>query len=381
MGRPSQCDGPPLRRHGGGLGARDGAILCRGQAARRLARPPQPRGGSRRRVCTSGGRWSSCRIAVQIPKCTTGMEPIMPSSNKADPIPRVPKDIFRRILPCDNPFVTDADSMIGQMNALSAKLPRRYGWRFRTAEGMAAEMAELSATAADAVPLNALYWRDQLGNWEAYSLMNTLRVIDLARSCVWALARGDAVCASLLARSVLETAAAFVDAARTVSATISGSTEERKPSAILDPHVDLRTTIVNNEELEKYSLKTIFASRLPESETIYIPINIFTIITRISKIQNQEFVLGTYGILCEAAHPNLPGRTLYLQGVEPGRWVGNELRTIGPGNGPTWHSLARHIVAALSWACATQVSAFNLMAETIGTTINRLKTVEQVRAG
>lgn len=245
---------------------------------------------------------------------------------------------------------------------------------------MNAEMAEIAATATDVLPVNALYWRDQLGNWEAYSLMNTLRVIDLARSCVWALARQDALCATLVARSALETAAAFVDTARTVSATISGPTTERKPSAILDPAVDLRWTVVVNNPLEQYSLKTIFASRLPESETVYNPTNIVTIITRISKTWAQGFVLRTYEVLCEAAHPNMLGRTLYLHGSESGPWEGNELRTLGPGNGPTWRFLAGHIVAALSWACGTQVSAFNLMAETIGAVIGRLKAVEQTTA-
>lgn len=305
----------------------------------------------------------------------------MSTPNKANSIPCVPKEVLRRILPSENPFVTDVDGIIGRLNALSGKLPRRYGWRYRTAEGMRAEMAEIAATAADALPLNVLYWKDQLGNWEAYSLMNAFRVIDLARSCVWALARHDAVCASLLARSALETSAAFVDAARTVSMTLSGPTTEQKPSPILDPAVNLRTAVVTSEELEGYSLKTIFASRLPESDTIYNPTNILTIITRISKIRAQEFVLPTYGFLCEAAHPNVLGRTLYIHGSEPGPWKGNEVRTLGPGNGPTWYFLMETIVAALSWACATQVSSFNLMAETIGAVIGRLKAVKQAPAG
>ena len=201
--------------------------------------------------------------------------------------------------------------------------------------------------------------------------MNTLRITDLARSCVWALAREDAVCASLLARSALETAAAFVDAARTASATIIGKPKDGKPGCILDPDVDLRTTFVGSQELELYSLKTIFASRLPESETIYNPTNIVTIITRISKIPQQEFVLSTYEILCEAAHPNMLGRMLYLHKSEPGPRKGNELRILGPGNGPTWQLLAEAIVAALSWACATLTSAFALMAETIETVMAR----------
>lgn len=293
----------------------------------------------------------------------------------------MPKEVLRRILPSENPFVTDADGMIGRLNELSSKLPRRYGWRYRTVEGMRAEVAEIAASAkiaatpAKALPFNLLYWQDQLGNWEAYSIMNTLRITDLARSCVWALAREDAVCASLLARSALETAAAFVDAARTVSATITRTTDG-KSGSILDPDVDLRTTVVISEELERYSLKTIFASRLPESETIYNPINIVTIITRISKIPAQEFVLSTYGILCEAAHPNMLGRMLYLHKSEPGPRKGNELRILGPGNGPTWQLLAEAIVAAVSWACATLTSAFALMAETIETVMGRLKAAQ-----
>jgi hypothetical protein len=166
----------------------------------------------------------------------------MSTSHKVDQIPSVPKNILRNILPSGNPFVADVDGMIGQLNALGRRLPPRYGWRFRTAEAFKAEMAEVDSNATDALPANVLYWRDQLGNWEAYSLMNTWRVIDLARSCVWAPARKDVVCAGLLARSAMETAATFVDAARKVSATISGPTNERKPSPILDPEIDLRKT-------------------------------------------------------------------------------------------------------------------------------------------
>ncbi len=254
-------------------------------------------------------------------------------------------------------------------------MPQRYGWRYRTAESFKAEFEEITSTATNALPANALYWRDQFGNWEAYTLMNTWRVIDLVRSCVWAFAREDVVCASLLARSALETAAAFVDAARTVSATISGVTKAH-PGTILDPAIDLRNTIVTSEELEQYSLKTIFASRLPESETIYSPTNILTIITRISKIRAQDFVLPTYGILCEAAHPNMLGRALYIHGSEPGQRPGNELRTLSPGNRPAPHFLAESIVAALSWACATQVSASRLMSETIGAAVARLEAME-----
>ena len=128
---------------------------------------------------------------------------------KVNFIPRLPKDILRHVLPLENPFITSADHMIKPLKDLSETLPRRYGWRYRTAEALKAEMADIAASAPDALPLNRLYWRNQLRNWEAYAIMITRRVIDLARSCVWALARQEAVCASLLARSALEPAAAL----------------------------------------------------------------------------------------------------------------------------------------------------------------------------
>jgi hypothetical protein len=294
-------------------------------------------------------------------------------SNKATAIAKLPTHLRRHILPSDNPFVTDVDSMIEQLNALGRKLAPQHRWSFRTSEAFIAEATELAATAKSALPVNSLYWRDQMGNWEAYAVMNTLRVIDLARSCVWALARNDSVCACLLARSALETSVAFVDAARTVHATINGPSNQCK-EGILDASVNLRTTFVTSKDLEEYSLKTIFASRMAENEAIYNATNIMTIINRISKSPGQDFILKTYEILCEAAHPNLLGRMLYVQNIEPDIIEGSEIRLLSAGNGVAWPLLAKAVVAGLSWASGTQVSAFHLMAATIDSINDRLRT-------
>lgn len=295
---------------------------------------------------------------------------------KPDVIGPIPEDVLRRVLPSENQFVTHANEMLDRLDALRRKMRKEYGWRFRTAEAFTVEMAQVKSSAVDALPINSFYWRDQLGNWEAYAVMNTLRVIDLARSCVWSLGRRDIVCASLLSRSALETAVAFVDASRTVSATLVGTDKKGNTSTVLDPALDLRDTVVTCEELEHYSLKTIFASRLPDADAIYNPTNIVTIITRIAKSPGQEFLNPTYGVLCEAAHPNLLGRALYFQRSEGSPREGNTLITISAGNGPSWPSLAGSIVAALSWACAAQVSAFELMAQTIGLAMSRLRAFE-----
>ena len=129
--------------------------------------------------------------------------------------------------------------------------------------------------------------------------------------------------------------------------------------------------------LEEVSLRSIFASRLPDSEDIYSPTNIVTIIGRISKISGVEFVKSFYEILCEIAHPNWLGRSLYLQEAEPGEWEGNELRTIERRIGPTWHALAEPVVGAVSWSCATQVSALQLMNEAIFLLLGRIEAAKR----
>ena len=141
-------------------------------------------------------------------------------SNKLNLIPKLPKGILNLVMLSDNYFILNVNQIIEQLNGLSSRLPRRYGWRFRSVEAYRAELEAIDNSAIDALPANLLYWKDTLANCEAYSLMNVWRTIELARSCSWALARHDAICASLLARSALETAAQFVDFARTVAATL-----------------------------------------------------------------------------------------------------------------------------------------------------------------
>src|SRR5947209_5703857 len=110
-------------------------------------------------------------------------------------IPNLPSALRASVAASDNPFVKHAEATIGQLDSLGAKLPKKYGWRYRTAEAFTAELNEVPVDRKSAFACNNLYWRDTLGICEAYSLMTTWRMIELARSCVWALAREDNVCA------------------------------------------------------------------------------------------------------------------------------------------------------------------------------------------
>jgi hypothetical protein len=286
------------------------------------------------------------------------MSPAGTASTDSALIPNLPNALRASVAGSANWFVLNIGDMIAQLNALGAKLPKKYGWRYRTVEAFTAELNELAEAKNSVFECNKLYWKDALGICEAYSLMTTWRTIGLARSCVWALAREDNLCAALLARASLETAAQFVDATRTINGTICDS-------GMLDPSADMRRNVYASKPFEEYLLKTVFASRLPDSEKIYEAINIVTIVKRIAKSPGQEFVLPTYELLCEIAHPNFLGRSVYLLEVRPGPRPGHEIHTIGLGQGSTSAKFSEPIIAALSWACGTQVTAFALMSDTI----------------
>ncbi len=219
---------------------------------------------------------------------------------------------------------------------------------------------------------NRLYWRDQLGCCEAYSILSTWRTIDLARGCIWALARKDVVGAALMARFALENAAQFVDTCRSIAATIVGETEELGKGRLLDPSVDFRKNVVMSQDFEDLLLRTLFATRLPGSDEFYKATNIVTIITRISKSPGQESVLKTYELLCEVAHPNFLGKSIYWQDTVPGKRRGDEWRIIGQSAGPSSLPIVEATVSALSWSCGTNVSAFQLLSGTLKVVIARL---------
>ena len=136
--------------------------------------------------------------------------------------------------------------------------------------------------------------------------------------------------------------------------------------------MDLRSNVLLCKPLEEYLLKTVFASRLPTTEDFYKPTNIVTIIQRVAKSPGQEFVCPAYEILCEVAHPNFLGRSLYLLDVEPGQHEGDEMRTIGPGIGPTGQRIVGATVGRIGMGLRYPVSGFGLISDTIRAMLSKL---------
>jgi hypothetical protein len=274
-------------------------------------------------------------------------------------IPELPAEIIAALTPSKHAAINSAQDCIKWLNEMALKLPARYGWRFRTVEAFNAEAAQLRR--GDVGGLNRLYWQDAIKNCEAYSVMSTWRLMELARSCVWALARRDLLCAALMARSALESTTHYLDSSRTVAATLEQIGD-----------VDFRKVVVISEDLEEFLLKTVFASKRADDEEIYKPTNILTIITRIAKSPDQENISSFYETLCEVAHPNFLGRTVHVLEVRPGPREGDEIRILGPGQNMSFTSITEATVGALSWACGTHVTSFAAMSTAIGGFLTRL---------
>jgi hypothetical protein len=282
----------------------------------------------------------------------------MPQTTAVPPLSRSIKATVSR---SQNEWVKRVDQSIKDLNDLAKLLPRKYGWRFRTVDAFNAEIKRITEEyKGDCLAINRFYWSDLLGYVEAFELMTTWRNIDLARSCISAISKND-----------VTGAAQFIDAARTVSATIAGT--DQKPGGIIALNTDPHTQVLTSSELEQYLLKTVFGSRLPKTDEHLQAINALGIIRRLSKSPGQEFILQTYELLCEVAHPNFYGKSIYLLLREDGPVEGNELRTIGPGNGPVSPQIIEASLSALSWMCAGNVSAFALMSKTVGALMGRLQ--------
>jgi len=295
------------------------------------------------------------------------------TNNELINIPRLPPEASSLARASSNPWVQRANSHVELLNGIASKLPREYKWKFRNVEAFTSEVEVLAKIANDALPVNRFVWADHIQSCETYSLMSIWRAVDLARGCVWAIARGEVVAAALLSRSGIETAAQFADLARRTVATLIGTTREDGKGRLLDPEIDLRKTVVASEDFERLILKTLFATRLDVSEEVYKATNALTLIQNASRIEGQELVLGMYEQLCEVAHPNFPGRSIYVLSVQAGEQPGNETRTIGPGLGPSARQIAETTLGGLSWSCGTSASAFDLMSKAMQAIWRRLQ--------
>ena len=250
---------------------------------------------------------------------------------KAHFIPPIDAALLRPLHAPGNFAFDTTKENIDRFNEFLNNVPPEYAWDFLTAEAFR-EMAESirnKAPDADAErEVYRLYWNDMLGQIEAFSVMSAWRLGEITRSAVWALNRKDAICAAVMSRASLETAAAY-----------AWLQTEIRPALEQVATADIPNLIKYEDQgtlkgLEDKLLKVIYASKLKDVEAFYNPTNIVTIIGNIAKkIPHQQVMADTYYLLCEVAHPNWAGRSIYITKTRPGPISGQEYRTISSTHG------------------------------------------------
>jgi hypothetical protein len=243
---------------------------------------------------------------------------------------------------------------IEAFNDLIANMPISYGWHFKTADQFTKQVRKHAEAGAPARDVNSLYWRDLLGNIEAYSVMSVWRMRDLARSVLTELERDNVIAACIVARSAFESAVQLAHDARTVSATLDG----------VRTH-DMTSQVLISTDLEEEILKTVFASRLSDADEIYKGKNILTIIGKIGKIAPSDHLSDRYELLCEVTHPNFLGRSVYLVEQRESGLAGDEIRVIAMKGGSNSAVLVQAGLWALSWSLEAQCAATHLQQQSI----------------
>jgi hypothetical protein len=190
-----------------------------------------------------------------------------------------------------------------------------------------------------------LLWQDMLDQVEAYGLLSAWRLTELVSSAVWAIRRNDPLCAAIMARAALETSANYAWFQTKFRPGIEAAIGKLADKIIID-----------TGPLEDELLKTLWASRLENVEAFYNPQSIVTIIGHITKkIPDQQEVGDCYGLLCEVAHPNMLGRSLFLS-EENGRTIISRKR--GPSAMAIEHaSPARPVVGSRHTASIARADA------------------------
>ena len=276
-------------------------------------------------------------------------------------IPNLDPKFVRDRNPEKNWVIDQFRENISTLDGFAGNLPLSLTWHTRTAEQFK-EQVTILYNQNRYLDADALYWRDMLDQVQAFGLLSAWRLTELISSAVWAIRRNDPLCAAIMARAALETSASyawFQTRMRQSLASVIGKNE-----------------FIAAEILEDELLKTLWASRAEDVEQFYNPTNIVTIIGHLTKkIPHHEEVSDFYSILCEVAHPNMLGRSIYLSN-EDGKTVISRKR------GASTKIIEHASLFALSWAAGTLPRSITVMQDIcLKTSKDRERFHAKIRSG
>lgn len=264
-----------------------------------------------------------------------------------------------------DPFVRDSAEGIRIFFLEDASVPHTYKWAFSSDEAYKKQVDEIQRTSSPEAVFkrcNALYWNDFARNCEAYSITTCWRASELIRPAIRSLNAKEIVAAAVLARSLLELSATYLQNARYISNSLEG---------LEFPKIGL----VVSQDLENTIVKAMWGSRLGDTPDYLKQKNCLTPIQQLSKNPLAAELLPTYEYLCELAHPNVVGNARFWSHVESLDQFGAEIRIISRhSTADAAERSAEKTIWALAWGAAVTRNGMHMLQESI------LKLHNKVRA-
>ncbi len=254
-------------------------------------------------------------------------------------------------------LIKDSGKMMQICLELEPQIPNEYHWKYSSVESFKIQMAG----AKGSKEINELYWKDQLRNLEAYSIISYWRTIELLKPAVRCLNIHDIVSAAVLSRSLLELSTVYIINANKIDATFG--TLEFPPK-----------TLVMSDETEALIVKMIWGTRLGTPEPYLNQTNILSLIQKLSKKPNASELLPTYEYLCELAHPNVIGNTRFWSHIEHVYDDGSERRLIAKkAKGDLVDEIVDKILWSIGWAAVCTRNSFAMMSNSISGVLVKLQ--------
>jgi hypothetical protein len=258
--------------------------------------------------------------------------------------PQLAKWINDRCANHNDPVVRDSGSMLEYCFALDLKISDTYGWRFSDEDSL---RVQLSSTMS-AKERNRLYWVDQMRNVEAYSIMSFWRGVELLKSAIRCLNVREVISPSVLTRSAIEIACAYLWNANTLSKTFE---QLEFPN----------DTVVVSSEVEAQIVKMIWGTRLGEPEPYLKQTNIQTIIEKVAKNPAAKDVLTVWQYLCDIAHPNVVGNTRFWSHIANVYPDGSQQRVLSRlAQSQSADQILDRVLWGLGWSAAVLRNSFEI---------------------
>ncbi|MGY5774600.1 hypothetical protein ACXHP8_23280 [Vibrio antiquarius] len=257
----------------------------------------------------------------------------------------------------NNPIIKNADDRIAYCMSMDSKIPNEYSWKFTNVKTFEKQMTRLTSPQE----MNKLYWKDQVNNIEAYSIMTLWRGIELVRSCLSGLNGLETLSPAISARSLLELSTVFL-----LNANQLQNTFREIPLS--------STQLVMSEELENMVLKMIWGTRYDNPEPYLQQTNVMTSLKRLGKHPSAGDLMPTYEFLCDIAHPSFIGNTTYWSHVESIDDDGAENRVISRLADRYFNTeILDKTLWALAWSSESIRNAFDIMNDANQLILNKIQ--------